>query len=209
MLTFTLAISSLATANLPWFMDLNITGSYAILLFIASEFTSITSHIHDWVLFLLWLHLFFLSGVSAPLISRSIFGTYLPGEFILQCPIFLPFLTVRRILKARILKWFVIPFSSGPRFVRTLHCDLSILGGVPWHGSSFHWDRQGCGPDDHYIYYCGQESLRRNGVAIMVNKRVQNAVLGWMQSQKRQNDLCSFPRQTIQYHSNPNLCPNQ
>ena len=32
--------------------------------------------------------------------------------------------------------------------------------------------------DDHYIYYCGQESLRRNGVAIMVNKIVQNAVLG-------------------------------
>ena len=32
--------------------------------------------------------------------------------------------------------------------------------------------------DDHYIYYCGQECLRRNGVAIMVNKRVQNAVLG-------------------------------
>ena len=32
--------------------------------------------------------------------------------------------------------------------------------------------------DDHYIYYCGQESLRRNGVAIMANKRVQNAVLG-------------------------------
>ena len=32
--------------------------------------------------------------------------------------------------------------------------------------------------DGHYIYYCGQESLRRNGVAIMVNKRVRNAVLG-------------------------------
>ena len=32
--------------------------------------------------------------------------------------------------------------------------------------------------DDHYIYYCGQESLRRNGVAIIVNRRVQNAVLG-------------------------------
>ena len=32
--------------------------------------------------------------------------------------------------------------------------------------------------DDHYIYYCGQESLRRNGVAIMVNKRVRNVVLG-------------------------------
>ena len=33
--------------------------------------------------------------------------------------------------------------------------------------------------DDHYIYYCGQECLKRNGVAIIVNKRVQNAVLGW------------------------------
>ena len=32
--------------------------------------------------------------------------------------------------------------------------------------------------DDHYIYYCGQESIRRNGIAIIVNKRVQNVVLG-------------------------------
>ena len=61
--------------------------------------------------------------------------------------------------------------------------------------------------DDHYIYYCGQESLRRNGVAIMVNKSLNSNT--WTQSQKLQNDLCSFPRQTIQYHSNPSLCPNQ
>ena len=61
--------------------------------------------------------------------------------------------------------------------------------------------------DDHCIYYCGQESLRRNGVAIMVNKSLKCST--WMQSQKRQNDLCSFPRQTIQYHSNPSLCPDQ
>ena len=40
--------------------------------------------------------------------------------------------------------------------------------------------------DDNCIYYCGQECLRRNGVAIIVNKRVQNAILGWMHSQKRQ-----------------------
>ena len=33
--------------------------------------------------------------------------------------------------------------------------------------------------DDHYIYYCGQESLRKNGVALRINKRVQNAVLGY------------------------------
>ena len=37
--------------------------------------------------------------------------------------------------------------------------------------------------DDHYIYYCGQEPHRRNGVALIINKRVQNAVLG-VQSQK-------------------------
>ena len=61
--------------------------------------------------------------------------------------------------------------------------------------------------DDHYIYYCGQESLRRNGVAIIVNKSPKYS--SWTQSQKRQNDLCSFPRQTIKYHSNPSLCPNQ
>ena len=39
--------------------------------------------------------------------------------------------------------------------------------------------------DDHYIYYCGQESLRRNGVAIMVNRRVLNAVLGCNLKNKR------------------------
>ena len=61
--------------------------------------------------------------------------------------------------------------------------------------------------DDHYIYYCGQESLRRNGVAIMGNKSLKCST--WMQSQKQQNDFCSFRRQTIQYHGNPSLCPNQ
>ena len=43
--------------------------------------------------------------------------------------------------------------------------------------------------DDHYIYYCGQESLRRNGVAIMVNKRVQNAVLGSSLKNDRMNSV--------------------
>ena len=60
--------------------------------------------------------------------------------------------------------------------------------------------------DAHYIYYSGQESLRRNGVAIIVNKRAWNAVLG-CNLKKWQNDLCSFPRQTIQYHGDPSLCP--
>ena len=62
--------------------------------------------------------------------------------------------------------------------------------------------------DNHYIYYCVQESLRRNGKAIMVNKRVQNTVLG-CSLKKDRNNLCSFPRQIIQYHGNPSLCPNE
>ena len=61
--------------------------------------------------------------------------------------------------------------------------------------------------DDHYIYYCGQESLRRNGVALIVNKRVPNAVLGC--NLKNDKMISFFPRQTIQYYSNPSLCPNQ
>ena len=74
--------------------------------------------------------------------------------------------------------------------------------------SKLKWTEMGeFNSDDHYIYSCGQESLRRNGVAIMVNKSPKCST--WMQSQKRQNDLCSFPRQAIQYHSNPSLCPNQ
>ena len=44
--------------------------------------------------------------------------------------------------------------------------------------------------DDHYIYYCGQESLRRNGVAITVNKRVWNAVLGCNLKNDRMISLC-------------------
>ena len=44
--------------------------------------------------------------------------------------------------------------------------------------------------DDHYIYYCGQESLRRKGVAIMVNKRVQNGVLGCNLIHDRMISVC-------------------
>ena len=51
--------------------------------------------------------------------------------------------------------------------------NINILG-----VSRLKWTEMGeSNSDDHYIYYCGQESLRRNGVAIMVNKRGRNAVL--------------------------------
>ena len=56
----------------------------------------------------------------------------------------------------------------------TARVNVDILG-----ISELKWTGMGeFNSDDHYIYYCGQESLRRNGVAIIVNKRVRNAVLG-------------------------------
>ena len=58
--------------------------------------------------------------------------------------------TVHGVLKARMLKCFAIPFSSGPRFVRTLHHDPSVLGGPTRHGSWFHRVRRGCGPCDQF-----------------------------------------------------------
>ena len=75
--------------------------------------------------------------------------------------------------------------------------------------SALRWTGMGeFNSDDHYIYYCGQESLRRNRVAIIVNKTVQNAVLGCSLKNGRMIS-CLFPRQTIQYHGNPRLYPDQ
>ena len=95
--------------------------------FTASDFTSITSHIHHWVLFLLWLCLFILSGVISPLISSSRLGTYQRGEFIFQCHTFLPFHNIHGVLKTRILKWFAIPLSSGPHL-----SELSTMTHPSW-----------------------------------------------------------------------------
>ena len=67
------------------------------------------------------------SVLTSPLFSSSILGICRPEEFIFQCHIFLPFHTVHGVLKATILKWLAIPFSSGPCFVRTLHYDPSVL----------------------------------------------------------------------------------
>ena len=57
--------------------------------------------------------------------------------------------------------------------------------------SKLKWTEMGeFNSDDHYIYYCGHESLRRNGVAIIVNKSLKSS--SWMQTQQWQNDLCLF-----------------
>ena len=107
------------------------------LLFTASDLASITSHIHNCVLFLHWLRPFILYGVISPLISSSILGTYQPGEFVFQCHIFFAFSYCSWGSQGKNslpLKWFAIPFSSGPHSVRLLHHDPSILGGLTWHG---------------------------------------------------------------------------
>ena len=63
--------------------------------------------------------------------------------------------------------------------------NINILG-----ISELRWTGMGeFNSEDHYIYYCGQESLRRNGVAIIVNKRVRNAVLGCNLKNDRMNSV--------------------
>ena len=81
-----------------------------------------------------------------------------------------------------------------------VNIDILAISELKWNGMGE------INSDDHYIYYCGQESLRRNGAALIVSKSPKRGA--WVQSQKRQNDLSSFLRQTIQHHSNPSLCPN-
>ena len=109
---FTLAISCLTTSNLPWFTDLTFQVPYAIMFFTASDFPSINSHIHSWVLFLLWLCLFILSGGISLFFSNRILGTYWPGEFISQYHTFLPFHTVHGVFKATYWSGLPFPFPA-------------------------------------------------------------------------------------------------
>ena len=64
--------------------------------------------------------------------------------------------------------------------------NINILGinGLKWTGTGK------LSSDDHYIYYCRQESLRKNGVALIVNKRVQNVVLGYNLKNDRMISIC-------------------
>ena len=77
-----------------------------------------------------------------------------------------------------------------------VNIDILGISELKWSG------KNKCNTDDHYIYYCGQESLRRNGVALIVKSPKCSLKNDRMIS-------VSFPRQTIQYHSNSSLGPNQ
>ena len=132
---FTLAISCLTTFDLPCFMDITfqVPMQCCSLLhrtLLPLPVTSTTGRCFPFgSISLFFLELFFHSSPVAywaPTNLRSSSFNVLS---------FLPFHTVHGVLKARILKWFAIPFSSGPCFVRTLHHDQSILGGPTQHGS--------------------------------------------------------------------------
>ena len=74
--------------------------------------------------------------------------------------------------------WNVMSMNQGKLEVvkqemARVNVDILGISELKWTGKGEH------NSDNHCIYYCGQESLRRNGIAIMVNKRVRNAVLGW------------------------------
>ena len=105
----------------------DISGSYAILFFTESDLASITSHIHNWVLFLLWLHPFILSGVISPLISSSILGTYQPEEFIFQCLSFCIFILFMGFSRQEY--WSGLPLPSP---VDHILPELSIMTRPSW-----------------------------------------------------------------------------
>ena len=81
-----------------------------------------------------------------------------------------------------------------------LNIDILGINELKWTGMGVF------NTDDNYIYYCGQESFRRNGVALIVNKRVQNAVLG---SNFKNGRMISVRLQGKPFSiTNPSLCPN-
>ena len=72
----------------------------------------------------------------------------------------------------------------------TVNIDILEISELKWTGmGEFN-------SDDHYIYYCGQEPLRRNGVAMMVNKRLRNAVLGYNLKNDRMISVVSKANQS-------------
>ena len=97
---------------------MDLTFQFLMQYFSLQHQTFATGHIHNWTLFPLWLSSFHSFWSYFLLFSSNILDSYLPGGFIFQCHILLPVCTVYGVLKARMLKWFAISFSSGPCFIR-------------------------------------------------------------------------------------------
>ena len=100
-------------------------------------------------LFLLRLYPFTLSGVISPLFSISILGTYQCGEFLFQYPINLLFPTVHGVFKARILKWFAIPFSNSFSHIQLFETLWTVAHHTPQSrrfGRQEYWSGLPCPP---------------------------------------------------------------
>ena len=145
MSVFTLAISCLTTSNLSWFRDLTfqVPMQYCFSQHQISHPSSVTSTTGHYFRFgsvssfflELFLHSSPVTYWAPPNLGSSSFSV-----------ISLPFRTVHGILKARILKWFAIPFYSGPHFVRTLHHDLFIFcGPKKWQPTPVFLSRESSG----------------------------------------------------------------
>ena len=156
---FTLAISYLTSSNLPWFMDLTfqVPMQYCSLQHrILRPSHPVTSTAGCCFSLAPSLHSFW--SYFSTLLQEHI--GHLPTQGVhLSVSYFLPFHTVHGVLKARILKWFSIPFSSGSRFVRTLHILSELSIRVCQNSSLILWISElkwtGIGEfnsDDHYVY---------------------------------------------------------
>ena len=126
---FTLAISFQFTLT----HGPNIPGSYAILFFTASDFTFITSHIHNWVLLLLWLHLFILSLVISPLFSSSILSWPTnSGSSFFSVLSFYPFILFMGLSRQEY--WSGLPFPSPVDHILSEHSTMTCPSLVGLHG---------------------------------------------------------------------------
>ena len=127
---FIFAISYLTISNIPWFMDLTfqVPMQYCST---ALDFTSITSHIHNWTLFSLWFSLFILSGIISPFFSSNILGTYWHGSSsfsVLSFHLFIQFTGF-----SRQEYWSGLPFPSPVDHVLSEFFTLTHLSWVALH----------------------------------------------------------------------------
>ena len=112
-----------------------------------------TRAVYNWLSFPLGPSHFILSGAISNypvLFPSSLLDTFWPGGLIFQSYLF-AFSYCSWVLTSRILEWCAIPSSTGLRFIRTIHYELSTLGDPAWPGSYLHWvtlapSPQGCDP---------------------------------------------------------------
>ena len=130
----------------------NIPGFYTILLFTASDFMSITSHIHNWALFFLWLSLFILSGIIAPFFSVAHWAPTDLGSSSFSVISFYLFILFMGFSRQEY--WSGFPFPSPVDYVLSELSTMTHPSWVALHGmSQFHWVRQGCGSCDQFSWF--------------------------------------------------------